>query len=613
MFSLPYSVGDFLIIFYGQPVSFVRAGTQSWEQLDASNLPDSRLFSYAPSKDWKGSPFLTQEMPGWKFYLLGETPSAVEGESLFPIRSRVGDFSARSSSRDTITGNDISSFLHTWNHRFLLFAWEQTTQHWHAWSDRFGTLHAYYASDGQRAALGTYAPAVAAAASSRKLDWQALAGFFALGFFPQDRTHYADMRILRPATHYVFDRQGRLLSQEPYWEFAYRVDAARSYDETVNEFARIFQQVLDDQTRSGRVAVPVSGGLDSRSTVASLTKMGQPADDRLWSYSYGYSRDSIETRIARQVATTRRLPFQAYTIQPYLFENLERILNWTEGFFDFTQTRQAFVRDELAERSDILVGALWGDVWLDEMGLVSAQPDSFSANDILKHTLKKMAKRGRAWLLQNLVAPQLAGEDLEQIARAMAQEELEKLEYIEDADFRVKAFKTMQWSHRWSLASQRAYQSAAWPALVFYDHRLADFFCSVPGSFVSGRRLQIDYLKRFAPDLARINWQVYDANLYQYQHYHTWLLPKRVLQKAQRWLMRTNRFERNWEVQFLNPQGQRGLQRWLLQPGLRLHEYLSPTAIRELLQTFHASPQEMGYGYTVSMLLTFSAWLELHA
>ena len=60
------------------------------------------------------------------------------------------------------------------------------------------------------------------------------------------------------------------------------------------------------------------------------------------------------------------------------------------------------------------------------------------------------------------------------------------------------------------------YQAGAFPRLPFYDTRLADFFATVPTAFVKGRRLQIDYLKRFAPDLARIKWQAYDTNLYRY-------------------------------------------------------------------------------------------------
>ncbi len=595
-------ISDWLICFQSRPPWPTRSPYTFWHKLDKPAGQERQPWVSNTTADWKGIPLLSLDLPGWQLFLLGEIASTSGAENFTNPTWQGG----------STTASLITTTLRCANRRFLLFAFEQVSHRWHAWTDRFGTLHAYYACDGRRAALGTYAPAVAAAASARKLDWQGLAGFFAMGFFPQDRTHYQDMHILRPSSHYEFDQDGRLLHEERYWEFSYIPDTSRSYDETVDEFACIFQQVTIDQTCSGRVAVPISGGLDSRSTVAALTQKGEPPEERFWGYSYGYSDGSVETRIARQVAAARRLSFQAYTIKSYLFKKLERILSWTEGFQDITQTRQAFVRDELAAHSDALVGALWGDVWQDDMGLGAFSPGSLSDETILHHTMKKMSKRGNAWLLHNLAALQLVREDPMELVKGMVSEELAGLAHIVDPDFRVKAFKTLQWSHRWSLPSQRAYQSAAWPALVFYDHRLVDFFCTVPNVYLSERRLQIDYLKRYAPDLARVPWQVYDAGLYTYQHYNSWLLPKRALKKAWRMIRQEQVIERNWEVQFLCPEGKSGLQRWLLQPGLRLHEFVSPIAIQELLQGFFAAPQP-DTGYTVSMLLTFSAWLELHA
>ena len=81
----------------------------------------------------------------------------------------------------------------------------------------------------------------------------------------------------------------------------------------------------------------------------------------------------METRIARQVANSRGLPFQAFTIKPYLFDHLDLVMASVEGFQDVTQCRQAAVMDEIARQADYLIAAHWGDVWLDDMGLASAK------------------------------------------------------------------------------------------------------------------------------------------------------------------------------------------------------------------------------------------------
>ena len=66
--------------------------------------------------------------------------------------------------------------------------------------------------------------------------------------------------------------------------------------------------------------------------------------------------------------------FQAFTIHPYLFHNLNLVLDSVEGFQDVTQCRQAAVVGEIASQADYLIAAHWGDVWLDDMGL--AEPRS---------------------------------------------------------------------------------------------------------------------------------------------------------------------------------------------------------------------------------------------
>jgi hypothetical protein len=154
------------------------------------------------------------------------------------------------------------------------------------------------------------------------------------------------------------------------------------------------------------------------------------------------------------------------------------------------------------------------------------------------------------------------------------------------------------------------YQAGAFQRLPFYDTRMTDFFAGVPTAFVEGRKLQIDYLKRFAPDLARITWQAYGTNLYRVAYFDTWLLPTRAVKKAMRALSGRRVPQRNWEVQFLSAEGRLGLERQLLSPGRKLHSLVDIRDVRELLDAFFSSPFEEGRGYTVSMLLTFAACLE---
>ncbi|MCU0486175.1 MAG: asparagine synthase-related protein, partial [Anaerolineales bacterium] len=581
-FGIHSTCGDLLLLF-GEALApnVSRHHESSWQLKLACQ--QGKLFEQPSASVWKGFHLQSSSSPDWRFAALGEANLQLFSDN---------------------TTENLTRQLISQTGSFLVFGYHKPSQTWHAWTDRFGTLHAYYAWEGQRAALGTFSPAVAAAASQRKLDWEALAGWFAFGFFPADRTHYTDVRILRPASHYTFDQAGRLLRQERYWQWQHDPDEKRPYEDTVSAFGEVFGAVMSDALAQGRVALPLSGGLDSRSTLAAVTP-SLASSGRVWGYSYGYHRRSVETRIARQLAAARRLPFQEFVIQPYLFDKIESLLAYTEGFQDLTQARQMCVCDEIAAHADALVAALWGDVWLDEMGL-SGQPGA-EADQVLQHALAKVHKPG-GWLLQQLALPQLHQGSAQELLKAFVSSELQPLSHLPEPDFRVKAYKTEQWSFRWSIPPTRVFQSAAWPRKIFYDTRLADFFATVPSAYLSGRSLQIDYLKRFAPDLARVPWQVYDADLFHYQHFNTWLIPKRVVKKGWRMLTRQKVLERNWEVQFLSPGGRAGLAHWLLRPGIKLHAFVSPGEVNKLLDAFFAAPLPSGLAYSVSMLLTFSAW-----
>lgn len=467
------------------------------------------------------------------------------------------------------------------------------------WTNLAGSLHVYHLEGRDQCVLGTRFRDLARR-SERRLDWEGLAGFFGLGFFPGDRTFHQDIRILRPASVYEFDGQGRIVREGRYWQWFHKPDERRSEAETIAQFGEVLREVLEDQTREGRVALPLSGGLDSRTVAACLPEGAKP-----FSYGYGYTPDSIEIRIARQVAGAAGLRFRPHVIRPYLFDKLDLVAEATECFQDITQARQADVTDWLGEEADYVLAAHWGDVFCDDMGFLKP---TGTEEEVLEHSLKKMRKKGRGWLLEEIVRPHLKG-DPEEAIREMMRAELRRLPEIEDPDFRVKVLKTEQWAFRWTLASLRMYQAAAFPRIPFLDPRVIEFFCTVPTRMVRGRRLQIEYLKRHAPRFARIPWQPYEANLFVYPWSPLWMKPVRAWRKLKRTVLREKPIQRNWEVQFFAPGQWERLQGVLLRKGAPLHEFVAPGKVQALLDEFRARPDGAN-GYTVSMLLTFAVWLE---
>jgi asparagine synthase (glutamine-hydrolysing) len=587
-------LGDFL-------VAFARTGAGIRGRTDEEWFSVLREASFDVMfqeglKWWRGFPARSVRQGNWHVWLLGEVfgaGSATETDQWL---------------LDVVEGRRKPDEL---NGHFLLFGWNEAVHEWHVWTDRFGTLHAYYGTDGTRAALGTFCPSVASAASNRHLDWEGLTGFMGFGFFQNDRTHFDDVKVLRPASHYVFDEMGTLKSQCRYWNWWYKPAQHRSYDDTIEEFRLIFAEVIRDQTRHGRLALPISGGLDSRTIASFLGKKdGGTGIPSLWSYSYGYRSESEETEIAKQVAGRMGLQFQPFTIGPYLFDQFDEVVASTEGFQDVTICRQAAVLEEIRRNADFVIGGHLGDLLMDDMGHDAQESRGGLEASLVHEILHKTEKRGSAWLLEKVCQPQLKALHPVTILSEQIKEGLKPLEAIEDPDFRLKADKIEQWCFRWTSSGFRMYQPAAFLRLPFYDTRLVDFFCTVPRSFVRKRRLQVGYLKRHATELARVKWQAYDTNLFHYKYFNSLLIPKRTIKHFWRSVNPRREVQRNWEVQFLCRQGREGLANWLLSPGLRLHELVPKNDLEHLVRTFFESPLESHRGYTISMLLTFSGWLQ---
>ena len=586
-------IGDILIAFNALSDPTISRGNGSLWQREMSE-PEWGFYSQAPSPGWKGFPHKHIQHPEFEIILLGEVflvdkPDNKLDETLIGI-------ARHSESANLLNGH------------CLLLVWNKLTNHWHVWTNRLGTLHLYYAFDGSKAALGTFFPSVAQVASVKQWDLDGLTGFFNFGFFPQDRTHYKDVKVLRPASEYEFDSRGLLVSHKRYWNWDFKPDYGRTIDDTVTELNSIFREVISDQTASGRVAIPISGGLDSRTIVGALDR---EACQRVYAYSYGYTDSSIEVSIARKIALSSNLNFQAFTIQPYLFDDIQHVTSCLEGFNDMTQCRQAGVMDQISHKADYVLGGHLGDLILDDAGLLEMTPDNFSEGDFLNLALKKTVKKGTAWINENILANLISDQAPDTKLGNMMREEIESLRTIADYDFRMKVFKMEQYCFRFTATGFRMYQPGAFPRLPFYDNQIIDFISTIPSKQLKNRKIQIELLKLYHPDLAKIKSQKYDANLYQYQYFNTWLLPRRFLKKAARKILNQEVIQRNWEVQFLNPQGRAGLNQWLLEPGLKLHDFVSPAAIELLLDEFFDHPDGEN-GYTVSMLLTLSAWLEMY-
>lgn len=489
---------------------------------------------------------------------------------------------------------------------FAILMHDLQTRQWHVFTNRFGTTHLYYAN---QIGLSTSFLALASLWPDKKLNKLGIGSFMVNGFFPDDHTYYQDFLILLPASHYHFSEDFQLLSQQRYWQWHYAPEPAVNKDASLQEFHDILTTSLSVATENINLTLPISGGLDSRTLAGALTHPSfQGAFASLKAFSYGYTNHSQETSIAAAIAAARKLPFESFKIDNFLFDKIGAVVEAVELFQYVDGTRQAGVTEWMAGNGNVVIGGHLGDLWMNDAGLgpFLEQFPSGGADMWQKVYQKKIKKKGSEKLKQLLHdwLPVTSTENTEE----QFIESLRPYEYLGSPDFQFKAWKTDRWSFRWTLASIRMYQSAAFPVLPFYDRRIGDFFSKIPTEWVAGRGFQIDYLKTFHPDLAAIKWQEYDANLYWYKWWNNRNIAYRVYHKLYRSLSHQKTITRNWEVFYLNPEGKNQLETLFFASGLG-SEMFDKKALRQFFDEFYQNP-DAGNGYAMSMLHTLFRFLQ---
>ncbi len=477
---------------------------------------------------------------------------------------------------------------------YIMFLMDNNKEQIHVFTNRLGSYHAYWSTD---KVISTCYLGLAKSKIEKKIDWAGVTGFMGMGYFPEDKTYLDGISIFEPACHYCYDRELNLLEKKKYWKWVYQ-PATYSSEYYSEQLRELLHSSLSVAVKDKETAIPLSGGLDSRLLAGELTNNNLQFTN-LQAISYGFTDSSPELKIAKQVAAQRSIPIHAYKMPDYLFDCIGEITEAVELFQYVDGTRQASAVEWLSDNADVVVGGHWGDVWMDSMNVDSK-------DELQSAFQKKIIKKGSEWLLENICEPQVKnGKDyLNDYFTSF----INKYNYIDDADYIMKIYKTEQWSFRWTVASLRMYQTASFPVLPFYDKRIVELFSTIPSEEVIDRKLQVDYLKRYHNDLARITWQEYDADLYSYKYFNNRNIGYRVVDKIRRTVSNEKTIQRNWEVFYLNQAGRKNLEYILLNNKL-LNEIVPEAKVKALLDDLQTKPTAAN-GYTVSMLLTFALFLK---
>ena len=199
--------GDFHLDFDARHAPSRGRSTAPWVEVDRAGR--GVLWAQGPSSSWVGHAVREAADGSARAWLVGATHGRA------PSDATLLDIARGIASPAAVGGS------------WLLVGWAEDADHGARWSvvtDRLGTLPAYRL-DAARGAVSTVLRSLVDR-SRRQLDAAGVAGFFATGFYPGERTLLADVRILRPSRRYVFDAAGVLSEVATTWRWGSAIRSA---------------------------------------------------------------------------------------------------------------------------------------------------------------------------------------------------------------------------------------------------------------------------------------------------------------------------------------------------------------------------------------------------
>lgn len=196
------------------------------------------------------------------------------------------------------------------NGNFAVFLHDKVRGQSYLATDRCGVFLMYGNGDGGLV-FGSHPDLAARLANVQApLDHLSMAEFLASGRLTYPFTYYQHIRAVEFGSVHSFKRIGgtsKKTANESYWEWRLKTDEPVGEDDLAEELAHAFQNSVKRRTlrRLGKVAVGLSGGLDSRVILACATGGAEISAFSL------LDEENDEWRIAKSIAETCGVPIHA--------------------------------------------------------------------------------------------------------------------------------------------------------------------------------------------------------------------------------------------------------------------------------------------------------------
>lgn len=428
-----------------------------------------------------------------------------------------------------------------------------------------------------------------------QLNYEAIATFMALGFFLDKDTYWKDEGIVGSGTNYALNERNELTYEKHYFDWHYT-----PRDITLNAAVEEFTHLFDSSFlnfKEKKIILPLSGGIDSRCIAASISDFKNAN-----AYSYHFSNGINESLYGKRISNSLGFQFNEFIIpEGYLWSEIDRLAKINHCYAEFTHPRQMYIFDKLPQMGDLIIGGHGGDLFFDGMGV----DDNLSFDQQVNYLFKKLLKKGGLELANSLWKYWgLTGNFKEYLMSRIAT--LLLTINIENANSRLRAFKSKYYVTRWTMVNMQIFQLQRPVFLPFFTDEMCQFICTIPEELLKNRQIQIQFIKNKSKNLAKIEWQAnrpFNLNNYNWNK-NPYNLPYRFINKVKRMISNKTFIQRNWELQFLGKENDEHLKEQLFNEP-KFSEWIPKELVEIFYQKFKKE-DTVKYSHAVSMLLTLS-------
>lgn len=394
-------------------------------------------------------------------------------------------------------------FANKLNGSFIAIIQDTANQRLVIANDRYGLRPIYYANISERLLFASEVKAILEDNKFQKeIDDRAIAEFFTFGHLLGDKTFLKGINLLPPASIMVWENGDLLINQ--YWEFKYDEDAEgfKNYNEEylVEELIRLFKKAVERRVKGDhKIAVSVSGGLDSRAVAASIDRR----NNTFGLFTFTFSGIDNTPKIVRQIADKIDVKdsLELEIRKDFLVDYGKKVVYLTDGMLNLIHSHQVSLLDIIKRRFDVILygwepETTFKGEFLDKKILSSKDNDELSHILLRKYTVITEEERR-----------QVFSHDYYKMIKEFPLESI-KSELLKSnnllAPNKSDYFAIQNRERRSMMPAFVVSRSKVEDREPFRDNDLIDFSLKIPSTIRYGRRIYLNFCRSLSPELSRI-------------------------------------------------------------------------------------------------------------